>query len=97
MLDFFYEFQLHQIKDLLDSLGFSFNETTEVPLPNVSTSSLKKVITWMEKWKDTEQPSSEEIKDKLAETIDSWNEDFLKMELHDLYDLVSWINMEVKT
>lgn len=75
----------------MESIGndSDFDENTEVPLPNVSTLSLKKVILWMEKWKDTEQPTAEQIKDKLAETIDAWNEDFLKMELQELYDLVS--------
>lgn len=80
----------HTIKDMLDTIAYSeFDQENEIPLPNVSTSSLKKIVEWMIQWQDQPQPSSEEIKDKLAETIDAWNEDFLKMDLNELYDLVS--------
>jgi S-phase kinase-associated protein 1 len=70
-------------------LDSSFGEKTEVPMPNVSTNSLKKIIEYMEHYQDTPQPSAEEIKDKLAETISTWDEDFLRMPLQELYDLVS--------
>lgn len=86
-------FEFHQIKDLIESLGLDTSANQEVvPLPNVSTNSLKKVIEYIEHYQDTPQPSSEEIKDKLAETICSWDEDFLRMPLEELYDLVSWLN-----
>lgn len=74
----------------MDSLGIDacFDENTEVPMTNVSTSSLKKVIEYMDHYQDIPQPSAEEIKDKLAETICTWDEEFLKMPLYELYDLV---------
>lgn len=79
------------VKDMLDAIGQEFDESTEVPIQNVSSQTLARVVQWMEHWKDEPQPSSKEIKDKLAENIDSWNEDFLKIELNELYDLVSRI------
>jgi S-phase kinase-associated protein 1 len=78
-----------QLKDLMESLGYELDDNTEVPMPNVTTASLKKVIEYMEHYQDTPQPTSEEIKDKLAETISPWDEEFLKMPLAELYDLVS--------
>lgn len=46
----------------------------------------------MTRWQDEPQPSSEEIKDKLADKIDAWDEDFLKMDLIDLYSLITASN-----
>lgn len=81
----------HTIKDMLDIIGSDLDDVPEIPVQNVSTKTLKKVIEWCEKWKDTPQPGNDEIKDKLAETIDSWDETYLKMEIRDLYDLVSYL------
>lgn len=51
----------------------------EVLLSNVSTSTLEKVITWMEKRKNSEQ----------TEHFDSWDKDFLRMDQDCLLNLVS--------
>lgn len=79
------------IKDMLETIGHGveLDEGTEVPVQNVSAKTLKKIVEWANKWCDSPQPTSDEIKDKLADTIDSWDETFLKMDLKDLYDLVS--------
>lgn len=78
------------IKDMLEAIGDDSDEKClEVPIDTVSTATLKKCVEWMTKWQDQPQPTSEEIKDKLAERIDLWDEDFLKMDLIDLYNLVS--------
>lgn len=73
---------------MLDNIDYE--ESIEVPVLNVSYETLKRVVAWMEKWKTESQPSPEEIKDKLADTIDAWDQDFLKMELTELYDLVKF-------
>lgn len=78
----------HTIKEMLENIGQDFDESTEVPLSMVDSKTLRKIIEWMEHWKDDPQPSAEEIKDKLADNINEWNEEYLKMELQDLYDLV---------
>lgn len=62
----------------------------EIPIETVSTKTLKKAVEWMTKWQDTPQPSSKEIHDKVAKTIDDWDKEFLEMELLDLYELVSF-------
>lgn len=79
------------VKDMLDAIGQEFDDSTEVPIQNVSSQTLARVVQWMEHWKDEPQPTSKEIRDKLADKIDSWNEDFLKIELNELYDLVRQI------
>lgn len=73
---------------MLESIGDDFDESTEVPLENVSSDTLKKIVTWIEHSANIPQPTSEEIKEKTADIIDSWDEDFLKMELSELYALV---------
>lgn len=74
---------------MLENIGHDFDgANTEVPLDNVDTKTLRKVVQWMEHCKDEQQPTSEEIKEKLSETIPEWEEEYLQMELHDLYDLV---------
>lgn len=79
----------HTIKDMLEHLGQDSEIDTEIPVPNVTHKTLQRVAKWCEKWKNTPQPTSDEIKDKLADKIDTWDEDYLKMDLQDLYDLVS--------
>lgn len=77
------------IKDMLENIGDDLEESTEIPVNNISTKTLKKVVEWVEHWKDEPQPSHEEIKEKLADTIDNWDEEYLVMDnLQDLYDLV---------
>jgi len=60
----------------------------EIPLHNVDSITLEKVIRWLEHHEDESQPTSEEIKDKTADTIDDWDESFLEVELNQLYDMV---------
>lgn len=75
------------IKDMLEALG---EQCTEIPLETVKGTTLEKVVEWTMKWQNESQPTCDEIRNKQAETIDSWNEEFLgKIALPDLYDLVS--------
>lgn len=60
----------------------------EIPLHNVDSITLEKVIKWLEHHKDEAQPTSDEIKDKTSDTIDDWDESFLEVELNQLYDIV---------
>lgn len=78
----------HTIKEMLENIGEDFDESAEVPIANVDTKILRKVVDWMEHWAEKPQPNAEEIKDKLSDTIDAWDEEYLKIELQDLYDLV---------
>lgn len=74
------------LKEMLITLDSS--DIDEIPLQNVDGVTLEKVVTWLEKHKDEPQPTSDEIKDKTADTIDEWDESFLEVELQQLYDLV---------
>lgn len=80
------------IKEMFDTLGVGLedNVITEVPLPNITTSTLNKIMEWCIKWKNTPQPTSEEIKSKIEATISPWDENYVKMELTDLYQIVSF-------
>lgn len=71
---------------MLDTLGES--DLTEIPLMQVDSIALEKILKWTNHWKNSSQPTLDEIKNKQAETIDPWDEEFLKMPLNELYELV---------
>ncbi len=73
--------------------GLKLNEEelvqTEIPTP-LSSTALERILKWTSKWQNTPQPSFEDIRNKTDETIDEWNQNFLKMmSLEELFDLVS--------
>lgn len=80
----------HTIKDMLETLGMDIDndETSEVPINNITAKILGLVKKWVEFHQDDAQPTSEDIKDKQAETIDDWDQKYLKMPLVELYELV---------
>lgn len=80
------------IKEMCNNLsggGAGGDMISEIPVVTVTTKTLKKIVEWLEKWQDAAQPTLEEIKQKRDDTIDSWDEEYLKMDLQDLYALVS--------
>jgi hypothetical protein len=90
----FHHLTFSDLYALCDTTNESIESPLEIPVQNVSAPILRKVVEWCDHWKETEQPSSEEIKDKTSETIDSWDKTFLHMELVELYELVSIGNVE---
>lgn len=78
---------------MLDTLGTDPSSDdfskTEVPLETVSSKTLAKVIDWLDHNNGKPQPTSEEIKEKTAEKVDAWDDEYMKMELEDLYNVVS--------
>lgn len=76
------------MKYMLDTIGTT-SKDTEIPLNEVKTETLKKIVEWLEHSVDIPQPSAEEIKEKIVESIPQWDQDFLEMPLAELYDLVS--------
>lgn len=80
----------HTINDMLETLGVDIENdiTSEVPINNITAKILGLVKNWVEFHQDDAQPSAEDIKDKQAETIDEWDQKYLKMPLGDLYELV---------
>lgn len=76
------------LKDMIEALDLA-NEVPEIPLERVSSNTLKKIVEWLEHNQDLKQPAYEEIPNKVNESIDKWDENFLAMEILQLYDLVS--------
>ena len=68
------------ISTMLEDLAMDEEDDDPVPLPNVSTMILKKVITWCKHHKDDPpKPEDEENMEKRTDDIDSWDQDFLKV------------------
>ncbi|KAG5684796.1 hypothetical protein PVAND_014009 [Polypedilum vanderplanki] len=81
------------IKDMIEHIGEGGVENMgAIPLQNVDSKTLEIVIKWIEHHKDNIQPTSEEIKDKTADFIDPWDENFLEMDLDKLYNLITAAN-----
>eukprot|EP00116_Pleurobrachia_bachei_P014051 sb/3474313/ len=70
-------------------LAMDEEDDDPVPLPNVSTMILKKVITWCKHHKDDPpKPEDEENMEKRTDDIDSWDQDFLKVDQGTLFELI---------
>eukprot|EP00116_Pleurobrachia_bachei_P014940 sb/3475202/ len=70
------------ISTMLEDLAMDEEDDDPVPLPNVSTMILKKVITWCKHHKDDPpKPEDEENMEKRTDDIDSWDQDFLKVHI----------------
>lgn len=68
------------IKTMLEDLGMDDDEDEVVPLPNVNSTILKKVIQWATYHKDDPPtPEDDENKEKRTDDISTWDADFLKV------------------
>lgn len=77
------------IKTMLDDLGMDEGEDEIVPLPNVNSAILKKVLQWANFHKDDAQPAEDdENKEKRTDDISSWDADFLKVDQGTLFELI---------
>lgn len=77
------------ISTMLEDLGVDEEDDDPVPLPNVSAMILKKVITWCKHHKDDPpKPEDEENMEKRTDDIDSWDQDFLKVDQGTLFELI---------
>ena len=77
------------IKTMLEDLGMDEDEEEVVPLPNVSSTILRKVIQWATYHKDDPTPQEEdETKEKRTDDIPSWDADFLKVDQGTLFELI---------
>lgn len=71
---------------MLENLGIDDEKSVDeiVPLPNVNSAILRKVIQFCTHHKDDPAPSStddDENKEKRTDDISSWDADFLKVEI----------------
>ena len=79
---------------MLDDLGLDDNDDNleAVPLPNVASSVLKKVIEWCEKHKDepipTEEEEEKDMKEGALDQIPKWDEDFFDVDQALVFELI---------
>jgi S-phase kinase-associated protein 1 len=78
------------LKTMLEDLGITDETENEiVPLPNVNSEILKKVIDWAGQHKDDPVPTDEdEYKEFNYADLPEWDLEFLKMEQATLFELV---------
>lgn len=77
------------IKTMLEDLGMEEDDEEVVPLPNVNSAILKKVIQWATYHKDDPPPpEDDENKEKRTDDISSWDADFLKVDQGTLFELI---------
>lgn len=77
---------------MIENLGENDLQQQAIPLLQIDSLALEKILEWTDKWKNTPQPTAEEIKNKTKDSIDPWDEEFLKMPLRELYELVKKIS-----
>lgn len=69
------------IKTMLEDCGMDEDEEAVVPLPNVNSAILTRVLRWANYHKDDPQPTEDdENKEKRTDDISSWDADFLKVD-----------------
>ena len=79
------------IKTMLEDLGLEDSEDEEtVPLPNVSSDILKKVIEWSTHHKDdkVDDDDDDEYKERRSDDISHWDVDFLKVDQGTLFEII---------
>ena len=59
-----------------------------MPLPNVESSILEKVIDWCQKHKDDPIPKEEDLNEDSVDKIEKWDEDFFKVDEKLVCDLI---------
>jgi len=75
------------LKTMLEDLGDDGDEL--VPLPNVNSAILRKVLQWATYHKDDPPPhADDEIVEKRTDDISSWDADFLKVDQGTLFELI---------
>lgn len=69
------------IKTMLEDCGMDEEEEAVVPLPNVNSAILRRVLQWANYHKDDPTPTEDdENKEKRTDDISSWDADFLKVD-----------------
>jgi len=83
---------------MLESLDIDEGSQEEtVPLPNVTTDILKKVIEWCTVHKDEPDEDSDEYWEKRTNEITGWDVDFFKIDQAILFELILAANyLDVK-
>ncbi|PIC32122.1 hypothetical protein B9Z55_012576 [Caenorhabditis nigoni] len=90
------------INTLLQDLGFDDNDSNRdadpIPVQNVSTPILKKVISWCQyHYQDTAPADNQDNREKRTDDITSWDVEFLKVDQGTLFEIILAANyMDIK-
>ncbi|AMD19759.1 HCL392Cp [Eremothecium sinecaudum] len=64
------------------------NDKIVMPVPNVRSSVLQKVIEWAEHHKDSNFPDEEDDDSRKSAPVDAWDREFLKVDQEMLYEII---------
>ncbi|SSD59221.1 probable Suppressor of kinetochore protein 1 [Saccharomycodes ludwigii] len=64
------------------------NENILIPVPNVRSSVLEKVIEWAEHHRDSKFPDEEDDDSRKTAPIDAWDREFLKVDQEMMYEII---------
>ncbi|CAO4372656.1 unnamed protein product [Caenorhabditis nigoni] len=90
------------INTLLQDLGFDDNDSNRdadpIPVQNVSTPILKKVISWCQyHYQDAAPADDQDNREKRTDDIASWDVEFLKVDQGTLFEIILAANyMDIK-
>lgn len=87
------------IKTMLEDLGPESNDDEPIPLPNVRSKVLKKVIDWATYHKNNPQETFEDDneKDKCVDDIEPWDMEFLNLANSEIFAIILAANyLDVK-
>lgn len=80
------------IRNMLEDLGMDDKDAEAIPLPNVNSAILRKVIHWGEYHRSDPTPIGEdratEDVDKRSDAISQWDTEFLKVDQGTLFELI---------
>jgi len=76
------------IKTMLEDLDIGNDDEEVIPLPNVNSKTLKKVIEWAEYHKNDPAPEDDDNTDKRTDDISAWDQKFLNLAQNDLFELI---------
>lgn len=77
------------IKTMLEDLGMDEDDDEPIPLPNVNAAILRKVVQWATHHKDDPpQPEDDENREKRTDDIETWDQEFLKVDQGTLFELI---------
>ncbi|XP_062550740.1 S-phase kinase-associated protein 1-like [Armigeres subalbatus] len=75
------------IKTMIEDLGMDENQDEAVPLPNVNSATLHKVLEWANYHKDDSLDCNDEA-DKRTDDICDWDREFLRVDQGVLFELI---------
>lgn len=77
------------IKKMLEDCGMDEGSDAVVPIQNVKSNILRKVIEWATKHQDDPEPlEDDDNKEKRTDDISAWDTDFLKVDQGTLFELI---------